>query len=81
MPGTPITVELYADLACPWCYLGEVRLARALAAFADLERAARGDGLDFDFTGIARANNTADTHRLVLFAEERGAGSRMARAL
>lgn len=124
MPGTPITLDLYADLACPWCYLGEVRLARALkgrpegevrvrwrpfqlqpqlppegvpwrtfaerkfggwaralAAFADLERAAQGDDLTFDFRGIARANNTADAHRLVLFAEERGAGLGMARAL
>jgi predicted DsbA family dithiol-disulfide isomerase len=121
---TPVTLDLYADIACPWCYLGEVRLARALAehpelevrvrwqpfqlqpqlplegapwrdfaerkfggweralaAFAELERAAQGDGLAFDFTGIARANNTADAHRLVLFAEERGAGLRLARDL
>ena len=35
----------------------------------------------FDFTGIARANNTADAHRLVLLAEECGAGLRVARAL
>lgn len=26
-------VEIYSDIACPWCYIGERRFARALAAF------------------------------------------------
>lgn len=26
-------IEIYADVACPWCYIGERRLARAMAAF------------------------------------------------
>lgn len=26
-------VEIYADIACPWCYIGERRFERALAAF------------------------------------------------
>ena len=26
-------VEIYSDVACPWCYVGERRFARALAAF------------------------------------------------
>lgn len=26
-------VEIYSDIACPWCYVGERRFARALAAF------------------------------------------------
>ena len=26
-------IEIYADVACPWCYIGERRLARAIAAF------------------------------------------------
>lgn len=26
-------VEVYSDVVCPWCYIGEHRLARALAAF------------------------------------------------
>lgn len=26
-------VEIYSDVACPWCYIGERRFARALAAF------------------------------------------------
>src|SRR5690606_21072493 len=27
-----LTVEIYSDIACPWCYIGERRLERALAA-------------------------------------------------
>jgi len=27
-----IAIDLYADIACPWCYLGEAQLAAALAA-------------------------------------------------
>ncbi len=30
-------IEVYADLACPWCYIGARRLARALALRPDLE--------------------------------------------
>ena len=26
-------VEIYSDIACPWCYVGERRFARALSAF------------------------------------------------
>jgi predicted DsbA family dithiol-disulfide isomerase len=26
-------VEIYSDVACPWCYIGTVRFERALAAF------------------------------------------------
>ena len=26
-------VEIYSDVVCPWCYIGERRFARALAAF------------------------------------------------
>ena len=29
-------IEVYADIACPWCYIGERRLARALAQRPDL---------------------------------------------
>jgi predicted DsbA family dithiol-disulfide isomerase len=27
-----LRIDLYADLVCPWCWIGERRLARALAA-------------------------------------------------
>src|SRR5690554_4302487 len=26
-------VEIYSDIVCPWCYIGDRRFARALAAF------------------------------------------------
>ena len=26
-------VEIYSDVACPWCYIGKRRFERALAAF------------------------------------------------
>lgn len=32
-----MTVEIYSDIACPWCYVGERRFARALAAFPHAE--------------------------------------------
>ena len=31
-------VEIYSDIACPWCYIGERRFARALAAFPQAEQ-------------------------------------------
>ena len=30
-------IDVYADIACPWCYVGERRLENALSAFPDLE--------------------------------------------
>jgi predicted DsbA family dithiol-disulfide isomerase len=108
-----MTIDVFSDIACPWCYIGEKRLFAALArrpdldvqprwrpfqlqpdlpatglpwrAFAErkfggwdraragfrhVERAAAADGIAFDFEGIATAANTADAHRLVLFARE-----------
>lgn len=32
-----MNVEIYSDIACPWCYIGERRFARALAAFPHAE--------------------------------------------
>jgi predicted DsbA family dithiol-disulfide isomerase len=28
-------VEIYSDISCPWCYIGEKRFATALASYAD----------------------------------------------
>jgi predicted DsbA family dithiol-disulfide isomerase len=28
-----VKVEIYSDIACPWCYVGKARFERALAAF------------------------------------------------
>lgn len=36
-------IEIYSDIACPWCYIGEHRLARALAAYP------RGDEVEVVF--------------------------------
>ncbi len=32
-----IHIDLYADIACPWCYIGEIRLEKAIAQRPDLE--------------------------------------------
>ena len=29
----PLTVEIWSDVVCPWCYLGKHRFERALASF------------------------------------------------
>lgn len=31
-------VEIYSDIACPWCYIGERRFARALSAFPQADQ-------------------------------------------
>jgi predicted DsbA family dithiol-disulfide isomerase len=30
---TPITVDIWSDIACPWCYIGKRRFERGLEAF------------------------------------------------
>ena len=120
----PVHLDVYADIACPWCYVAEARLEQALALrpglevtrhwrpfqlqpqlppeglpwrsfaerkFGGWERAltmfeqlgsvGREAGIAFDFTGIQKANNTADAHRLVLLAERKGFGLTVAHAL
>jgi predicted DsbA family dithiol-disulfide isomerase len=37
-PTAPVRIDLWADIACPWCYLGSARLDEVLA-----ERAASGE--------------------------------------
>ena len=34
--GKTITVEIYADIICPWCYIGKRRLEAAFAARPDI---------------------------------------------
>jgi len=34
----PITIEVWADLGCPWCYIGKHRLQEAIAARSDRDR-------------------------------------------
>ena len=33
--ATPITIDIWSDIACPWCYIGKRRLETALARFAE----------------------------------------------
>lgn len=120
----PLTIDVYADIACPWCYVGRARLKKALdrrpdldvnlrwrpfqlqpnmppegqdfrgtlekkfgdwsrveQMFARIQEMGAEDGLTFDFDAIEVAPNTADAHRLVLWAEEQDAGDVMADAL
>ena len=117
-------IEIYADIACPWCYIGERRLERALAerpglrverqwrpfqlqpdlppgglpwaefsrtkfggderaqaAFAAVAQHGAGEGIDFRFDRMSTAANTANGHRLILFAARRGLEWPMVEAL
>jgi predicted DsbA family dithiol-disulfide isomerase len=118
----PIEVEFIADLACPWCFLGLVRLDRARAMRPELqvrvrwrpfllnpqmppegmgraeyvrrkfggnaseiyrriEESGRADGVSFAFERMPRTPNTTRAHRLILFAEEKGAADAVIRVL
>jgi predicted DsbA family dithiol-disulfide isomerase len=111
----PIRIDVFGDIACPWCYIGEVRLAgalaeqseqsaercwrpfqlqpqlppegidwhefarakfggeeRAQAVFAQVAEVGARDSLEFRFDRVARAPNTRDAHRLILFAGRSG---------
>lgn len=37
MRSEPLQIDVYADVVCPWCYIGERRLEQALALHPDLE--------------------------------------------
>lgn len=39
MSGTTLTVDVYSDLVCPWCYIGKRRLEQALESVQAQERA------------------------------------------
>jgi predicted DsbA family dithiol-disulfide isomerase len=110
-----VAIAVFADVVCPWCYIGERRLERARGrrrglsttrrwrpfqlqphmpregiAWADFIRTKFGGperaraifdhvtgvgasvGAAFDFDRVANAPNTADAHRVILFAAERG---------
>jgi predicted DsbA family dithiol-disulfide isomerase len=113
--ATRVAIDVFADVVCPWCYIGERRLEGALAQrpgvsttrrwqpfqlqphmpragidwpefirtkFGRPERAraifdrvtgvGASVGATFDFDRVAKAPNTADAHRLILLAAERG---------
>lgn len=37
--ATPIAIDVWSDIACPWCYIGKRRLEQALARFAEADDA------------------------------------------
>ena len=37
-PARPVQIEIWSDIACPWCYLGKRRFAAALATFPHRDR-------------------------------------------
>jgi predicted DsbA family dithiol-disulfide isomerase len=119
-----MTIDIYADIACPWCYVGGARLEKALEQrprldvtrrwrpfqlqpalppegedfravleekfgswnraqqmFERIREMGTTDGLSFDFEAIDVAPNTADAHRLVLWAQDQGEGPAMATTL
>lgn len=121
---TELTIDVWADIACPWCYVGERRLIAALAerpnvrarlrwmpfqlqpglpveglswdefvpakfggweqarsAFAHVTSAGEPDGIAFHFDRVTRAPNTAEAHRLMLFAQDCGRVAEVAEAL
>jgi predicted DsbA family dithiol-disulfide isomerase len=119
-----MTIDVYADIACPWCYVGGARLeetldqrpdlsvtrrwrpfqlqpalppegkgfrtvleekfgswGRAQQMFERIREMGAADGLAFNFEAIDVAPNTADAHRLILWAQDREKGTEMATAL
>src|SRR5436309_754907 len=36
--GSQVVIEMWAELGCPWCYLGKHRLRAAIAQRPDAER-------------------------------------------
>lgn len=48
-------VEIYSDVMCPWCYIGERRFARALAAFPG------GDEIDVVFRPYQLDSNAPES--------------------
>jgi predicted DsbA family dithiol-disulfide isomerase len=74
----PLTVEIWSDIVCPWCYIGKRRFAAALAEFPhDVEYTWRSfelagpEGLEYHFD-TARGGNSFDAHRLLHLAAAHG---------
>lgn len=46
----PIRVDVWADIACPWCYIGKRRMEAGIASFADRDVAVRHHSFQLDPT-------------------------------
>lgn len=49
MPA-PLTLDVYSDVVCPWCYLGKRRLERGLSLLPELDVAVRWRPFQLDST-------------------------------
>ncbi len=122
--STPIEIDVWSDVVCPWCFIGRRRLQKAIATHSDgrevivrhrafqlqpdaqdivrtdemlaskykVDKAqvaqmqanvcsiADGEGLCYDLSETY-SGNTADAHRLILWAEESGLGDALLEAL
>jgi predicted DsbA family dithiol-disulfide isomerase len=67
-----VKVEIYSDIACPWCYIGKRRFERALAAFPGAEQV---EVVYKPYQLVPDAPATAGPHRAWL-AERYGPQSR-----
>ena len=123
-PSSPIEIDIWSDVVCPWCFIGRRRLQKAITNHAggrevivrhrafqlqpdarDVVRTdemlavkykvdkaqvaemqanvcsvADGEGLCYDLTETL-SGNTADAHRLILWAEELGKGDELLEAI
>ena len=62
----PITVEIWSDIVCPWCYVGKRRFETALASFDrrdDVEVRWRSFELDPSAPARARVRAPPSTSR------------------
>ena len=52
--NTPIKVDIWSDIACPWCYVGKRRFEKAVATFA----AEQGGSVEVEFHSFELAPDT-----------------------
>ena len=77
---TPLRIDVWSDIACPWCYIGRHRLEAALAQFPERE-AVTVDWRSFELDPAApreRAPAVSHVHRL---ANKYGTSERQAQAM
>ncbi|HEU4987072.1 MAG TPA: DsbA family protein, partial [Rhizobiaceae bacterium] len=37
MSGLPISIDVVSDVVCPWCFVGQKRLDKALVSMAEIQ--------------------------------------------
>src|SRR5436309_3996782 len=76
--GATMHVEIWSDIACPWCYVGKRRFEAALAAFAHRDDV-RVTWRSFELDPAAPRERAGD--RAVHLAEKYGVSVEEARAM